>query len=942
MYTQFRITVLAILALSTHVSAAPLWLHQTPGDPPLSLAVLPGAPISAGHRIVAGYDSGDVKCFEARTSGGRKALWRSKLDGSVLDVQAMPDIDADGFPEVVAATDLGIVACVSAGGPSAGKKHWSFDSTFNISQLLVMKDMNSDGACEVAFGGADHRVHLLSGKTGKEMWSRLFEGDPETPYVDCISNAGDLNGDGKDDLFVRTWGASRWAISGANGADIWSPRPSDLHLSTLATVSDVNGDGLRDFLQSGNDGNLMLCNGKDGAEIWRCGLGRPIRALAVSDTRLIECFAGTAEGRIARVTGTSPETVQIRWNADIGDVCRKLVLIGDIDKDGKRDVIAGAENGVVAAFSGADGKQLWRWQGPDVVRTLAAVGDVDADGVSEIAVALLDGTLAVLSGRPKQESSAMAPAKTAKTEKPVVRVTRPPAPGVQEVPILLYHDVPPDRILPSESVPLDNFREQMDLLVKGGYTAVSLDDIAEWMEGKRELPAKPVCITFDGQYASQGRYLAKIMRDRGLFGIAYVTTDWIGTPNHLDWHDLRRLEQSGVMLVDNHTTNHATLSLVGRDEIVRQVDGCKEAIRRHLDGKVSVHHTYPNGAVNQTVRQVMTELGYRTATAVFQQKAYRGGGLYVIPRYTVFEQTTLDTFRAIVGCDPLPYQPLPYKFVGRVGDNWRQPGYADVDAEGKLWVCDYSANNVRVFLPDGTEAPFSPITEGIKQNGETMAAAAPSGVAVTPSGEVLITIASRFGATRHSGIFRYRASDGESLPGFDLPYVPGDVDTDSRGLIYVINKIAEEWHVYTPAGVEIAGSPFIGDRTPSICRGIAVTQDSSKVYVINETTAKVTIWEGNVTETSAKYEPSGTLVDHLSSECGAVDVADDGTIYVSYYDEGMVVAFDAQKRLLGRITGGGIPSFANPRGVAFGKDGKTIWAVCRFAHVQRWEKEASD
>ena len=85
---------------------------------------------------------------------------------------------------------------------------------------------------------------------------------------------------------------------------------------------------------------------------------------------------------------------------------------------------------------------------------------------------------------------------------------------------------------------------------------------------------------------------------------------------------------------------------------------------------------------------------------------------------------------------------------------------------------------------------------------------APSGIAITPGGEVIITIADYFGDTQHFGLFRYRVSDGQELVRIDLDFRPGDIDCDENGLIYLLAKVIDEWHVYTEEFEKIAGSPF--------------------------------------------------------------------------------------------------------------------------------------
>ncbi len=86
------------------------------------------------------------------------------------------------------------------------------------------------------------------------------------------------------------------------------------------------------------------------------------------------------------------------------------------------------------------------------------------------------------------------------------------------------------------------------------------------------------------------------------------------------------------------------------------------------------------------------------------------------------EELTQEAFlRAYMLLDRLESPPRFSAWVGQIARN--------VDTGGKLRVCDDSANRVRIFLPDGTQAPFSPVQQGLKQNnGKRLARAGSQGL----------------------------------------------------------------------------------------------------------------------------------------------------------------------------------------------------------------------
>ena len=317
-----------------------------------------------------------------------------------------------------------------------------------------------------------------------------------------------------------------------------------------------------------------------------------------------DTLALTAEGIVSCVAGGGSGTVSAHWTAALGDTGRVLAAMSDADADDSMDVAASAEDGTVAAFSGANGIELWRWAGPDTARSLVNCGDLNGDGVADLAAGCLDGSVTFLSGKPgdwtslsslsssssqsfttKSRSAESARKTTAPDaadtqlwinafpahpqeefpESAAIPSAPPPAQstlvsamiaaGASDVPLLLYHDVQPVMYYPY-GVTVENFTAQMDLVVRGGYTPVTLQRVADWIAGRADLPDNPICITFDGPYEGQHTYGARILRERGLFATVYCTADWIGTANHCDWHQLREMESTGVVYVENHTLNH--------------------------------------------------------------------------------------------------------------------------------------------------------------------------------------------------------------------------------------------------------------------------------------------------------------------------------------------------------------------------------------------------
>lgn len=668
---------LALALLSGSAGAAEpdeqglLWSWSSGGDACMSIGALPDITGDAKPEIVVGFHSGLVRCFASEFPTPAQPFLTVPLEGAVYSFVALPRIPGFVPARLVAATNAGWVVCFPVEGPNAGIPLWTFKSTCGVNVLAAYPDRNGDSTDEIVAGGADQRVRLLNGTTGAEFWTHYLGTEASGGgYVQALAVAGDLNADSSPDVFVLGWeGKKLWALSGANGSNIWASISGNNYTEALACGGDLTGDGVSDALVGGNDLRLNLYSGANKAEVWYYNFQRPLRAALVtgdvSGDGAPDCFGASAGGLVACLTGSGSGARTAFWTAQMDDGCRALVSPGDLDGDSKPDVAVSTESGSVTALSGATGALLWRWQGADVVRRLVALPDMNGDGKGEVAACSIDGIVAVLSGDPDAwpaprpvRAPEMAPSPQGAnppeiaSEPPAgeLEAQAPPAPraasataAATDVPILLYHDVLPEMIY-TYGVSEENFRTQMDMIVAGGYTCVSLDQIMDWIEGKSELPENPICITFDGPYDGQSTYAMPILRERGLTACVYCTSDWIGGPNRAEWHQMREMENSGVITIENHTIYHANLTTLSQQDAMAQVSLCNDSIRRHLNGKNVLHHAYPGGGYNATVMNSLRAVGMRSAVTVVQRHVVRTDDPMALPRYSVLKTTTAQQF----------------------------------------------------------------------------------------------------------------------------------------------------------------------------------------------------------------------------------------------------------------------------------------------------------
>ncbi len=195
------------------------------------------------------------------------------------------------------------------------------------------------------------------------------------------------------------------------------------------------------------------------------------------------------------------------------------------------------------------------------------------------------------------------------------------------IPALMYHkigDPPEPTQLAKLWVSEEEFKWQMEYLLRHGWSPILFADLEEAEVGKSKLPPNAVLVTFDDGYANNYEVAFPIMKALGIKSNIFLVYETID--QHNAWHDPKsepwirmltwkqcfEMRDSGLVEFGSHTMKHRNLPTISLEEAKWELAESK----RRLEEKLGVPmrgfaYPYGAGAYVPAVRQAAREAGYR-------------------------------------------------------------------------------------------------------------------------------------------------------------------------------------------------------------------------------------------------------------------------------------------------------------------------------------------
>ena len=215
----------------------------------------------------------------------------------------------------------------------------------------------------------------------------------------------------------------------------------------------------------------------------------------------------------------------------------------------------------------------------------------------------------------------------------------------QEVAVLNYHFFY-DPTLGEECnevicLTTQKFREHINYLKENNFKILTMDEFTKWIYGEIDVPENSVLITIDdgamGTGKHNGNKLIPIIEEYKIPATLFLIAGWWDINNY----------RSDYLTIQSHTYDMHKYGSCGRGQLVcANYEEAKTDLKKSLDiiGN-NTSFCYPFYSYDEEAIQAIKDLGFKIAFAGGNRKATRNSNKYIIPRYPIHADITLEEFK---------------------------------------------------------------------------------------------------------------------------------------------------------------------------------------------------------------------------------------------------------------------------------------------------------
>lgn len=237
------------------------------------------------------------------------------------------------------------------------------------------------------------------------------------------------------------------------------------------------------------------------------------------------------------------------------------------------------------------------------------------------------------------------------------------------LPIIMYHSILKSKKNKYIATP-EQLENDLKYIKEKGYTTINMTDLIDFVYKDKQLPEKPIMITFDDGHYNNLEYVVPLLKKYGMKAVVSVvgkyTDEFTKTDEanvnygYLRWKDINELIADGTLEVQNHSYDLHKVAK-GRNGSKKKagesLEDYKNVLKEDImklqeEFKTNTNYipntfTYPFGAVSKESTNILKDFGFKATLSVGDKVNYITKDkecLYLLKRYNRSGNKSTESF----------------------------------------------------------------------------------------------------------------------------------------------------------------------------------------------------------------------------------------------------------------------------------------------------------